>query len=64
MCKVSEITMDRNLQKFDPHEIKQPYHTVLNLQKFDPHEIKQPYHTVLIVTIINTNIPYNWPAGC
>ena len=27
--KASLITMDRNLRKFDPHEIKQPYHTEL-----------------------------------
>ena len=28
-------------------------------------KIKQPYHTTLTlyITINNTNIPYNWPAG-
>ena len=33
-----------------------------NSRKFDPYEIINN-HTVQYITIINANIPYNWPAG-
>ena len=36
------ITMDRNPQKFDPHEIKQPYRTVLTVIRITKHTV--PYN--------------------
>ena len=33
-------------------------------RKFNPHKIKQQYCTIFCyITIVNNNIPYNWPTS-